>query len=410
MATIAITIKKPEQKQDGTWRVKFRLTHERKVAYINTDIYVDRSQLTKSLEIKDQDVYILLNDYLKKYRNKLASISTDHMNVKELKDEITKKDINSSNIDFIELIDDIRLQRTQEGRTGDLNMFRTVRNRLVDYFGSKSVPISKITSQMLFDYERHLKMGGIFLRRNKHGEIIEFNAKKLETNGIIKQMVVIRTVFNEGLKRFNNPDTGYISIPHYPIIRYKIAKPKMSKHRVLSNETFSALSNHKPRRGSAKEMAKEIFLLSFYMCGMNAVDILKLPKYNGEKRIEYNRSKTKDSRNDNAFISVKVTEEAKPLLKKWAGKIKYANREYFIRAINDGLKSMGFEFTFYYARHTFATWAQRSGAPISDIAIALNHVNSKYKITGVYVEPDWSIIDKVQSSVIEYAKNIILAK
>ncbi len=52
--------------------------------------------------------------------------------------------------------------------------------------------------------------------------------------------------------------------------------------------------------------------------GMNSVDLFSATNYkNGF--IKYNRMKTKDRRNDEAYIEVKVHPFIKPLMKKYAG-------------------------------------------------------------------------------------------
>jgi hypothetical protein len=49
-------------------------------------------------------------------------------------------------------------------------------------------------------------------------------------------------------------------------------------------------------------MAKEMFLLSLYLCGMNAVDFYYLEKEDIKKgRVEYNRTKTESRRKDGAL-------------------------------------------------------------------------------------------------------------
>lgn len=55
---------------------------------------------------------------------------------------------------------------------------------------------------------------------------------------------------------------------------------------------------------------------------MNAVDLYQITERevrNG--RLDYNRSKTQGKRKDNAFISIKIVDEAKPLLEKDLGKL-----------------------------------------------------------------------------------------
>jgi integrase len=267
------------------------------------------------------------------------------------------------------------------------------------------VPITEITSSMLHDYERYLKKPRKLFRKDRDGNEYTVDSEPLERNGVIRHMMMIRLCFNEAKRKYNNPDTGQIVIAHYPFERYKIQKPTASKHRVISIETFRKIEAAKCLPGSRAEVGRDLFLLSFYLCGMNAVDMLNLPSYKGQDRIEYNRSKTMGKRADKAFISIKVPDEAKPLLKKWAGKLQtlYSNRKTLIRAINEGLEAIGFsEVTFYYARHTFSTWANKQGMSLSQIAKALNHVEQKYKITGIYVEPNWDEVDEVQSAAIRF--------
>ncbi|NGM63921.1 hypothetical protein G5B43_01445 [Sphingobacterium sp. SGR-19] len=56
-------------------------------------------------------------------------------------------------------------------------------------------------------------------------------------------------------------------------------------------------------------------MLSFDLCGINAVDLYQLSERDiRDGRVDYNRSKTEGKRKDNAFISIKIVEEARPLL------------------------------------------------------------------------------------------------
>src|SRR5687768_14174881 len=71
---------------------------------------------------------------------------------------------------------------------------------------------------------------------------------------------------------------------------------------------------------SRAELARDLLMLSFYMCGMNAVDLYHLSHFRaGDKRLEYNRSKTSKVRKDDAFISIRIVPEAVPLLENISG-------------------------------------------------------------------------------------------
>jgi hypothetical protein len=58
---------------------------------------------------------------------------------------------------------------------------------------------------------------------------------------------------------------------------------------------------------------------------------------------------------------------------------------------------------FYAARHSWATIARnKCGVSKDDVALALNHVDSRLAITDTYLEKDWSLIDVANRKVIDY--------
>ena len=97
-----------------------------------------------------------------------------------------------------------------------------------------------------------------------------------------------------------------------------------------------------------QELARDVFMLSFFLVGMNTVDMFNVPyasRKNG--RITYQRSKTKDRREDHAEISIKIEPEAERLMKKYADPDKvrlflfyklYSDSSTFNGAVNKGFK------------------------------------------------------------------------
>jgi hypothetical protein len=131
---------------------------------------------------------------------------------------------------------------------------------------------------------------------------------------------------------------------------------------------------------SRAELARDLFMLSFYMCGMNAVDMFQMkPIQPGQERLEYDRSKTCGIREDDAFISIRIIDVARPLLEKYAGKLqtRYADHNRLDTALSKGMQQIqritGIPaVTYYYARHTFANVARnKGGVSIDDIGLAL---------------------------------------
>ena len=162
-------------------------------------------------------------------------------------------------------------------------------------------------------------------------------------------------------------------------------------------------------------MAKELYMLSFYLCGMNAVDIYHTKSQNIRNgRIDYNRAKTKGRRKDRAFISIRIVEEAQPFIDKYLDILpsKYISHEGLDSALSKGMKDLrkltGIpDITFYWARHSFASLARNScRMSKDDVAVALNHVDEGHRTTDIYIAKDWKIVDEVQEKVVQLLREL----
>jgi hypothetical protein len=72
-----------------------------------------------------------------------------------------------------------------------------------------------------------------------------------------------------------------------------------------------------------------MFMLSFYLVGMNSVDLFNSPApENG--RITYTCAKTKDRHSDKSKISIKIEPEAQEIINRYTGKERRLNLHYLI--------------------------------------------------------------------------------
>lgn len=404
MATISAVILKHHKKADGTWNVKFRVTHNQQSVYIDTPHFVSKAQLDKKGKLRQDYIIEYLAFDLNSYRKKISDIgiSVKSMSAQEIKKHLTSD--HETSIDFISFcrayIETMKETTAQP--------FRTVTNSLVDFFRSKVVPINEINAVMLRKYEAYLRSERVMKRKNQFGKVFTITSPPLTDSGVSIHLSNLRILFNAARNHYNDEDRGIIRVAHYPFRKYKVIRRPESRKRSLTIGQVKEVMNAKPETGSRAELAKDLFMLSFYLCGMNAVDIYNLPPYTEIERLDYNRSKTKGKRRDQAYISVNIPEEAAPLLKKYAGKLRerYSNHLNLNKALSKGFESLGIEgLTFYHARHTFATLA-RNHCRFSkdDVAMALNH-RSGASVTDIYIAPDWKIIDDVQAAVIALLKS-----
>lgn len=130
----------------------------------------------------------------------------------------------------------------------------------------------------------------------------------------------IRAVFMNAQEQYNDEDKGIIRIPYSPFRKYKVPKQNVAEKRAVDASYIKAiyeLPYQVDKDGNILEnrrnIAKDMFILSFMLIGMNSADLYRCDIYE-DKYIKYNRSKTKDRRSDKAEIHVEVQKSLQPYL------------------------------------------------------------------------------------------------
>jgi len=420
MATVCVKILPHHLKADGTFNVKIRITHNRVKRYIDTEYFVTRKQLTKKLTMKDPFIEQSLNTLLMNYRVEISKLGSklQFMSADQIRDHLAGKD---EGINFIAFCDEHIKTLRKNDRGGTAANHQTVRNSLADYFERENVSIMEITSRMLADYEHYLCSERTITRISQLKKEVVTLEKGISPGSLYNYMRDLRTLFNAARNKYNDEEMGIIRIPHYPFKKYKVGTPPATAKRNLKPLDIHKIFEAKTKPYSRAELAKELFKLSFLLCGINATDLYQCSIENiVAGRLEYNRSKTKRKRKDQAFISIKIPKEGESLLYKYLGKlrVRYANARGLDGALSKGMMELCKiakleKVTFYWARHSFANIARNQCRySKDDIALALNHVDDNYRVTDIYIEKDWSIIDELQAAVIGivFSKEIISIK
>ena len=385
-------------KRDGTYNCVIRVTHNRKSKYVKTAIYVSEKQLSKSGDIKDPTVADSLYSIVKGYRDRVAKIA-DRIDLYDIDALIEYISRGTEDIDFIEYSRNFLAGIKKEG---NISTFRIVINSLVEY-KSPRIPISSISANFLRSYEKYLMGDRVLVRKDRWGHEMIMKEPPLSSRTVFNYMNAIKTLFNAARDEYNNEDTGDIRIPFYPFRSYKIPKPSVAEKRNLSASQISEIEK-------GEGLARDVFMISFYACGMNVVDIYSAHTVrNG--RLEYNRTKTKDKRSDNAFISIKIEPELEVLIDKYTDPSgarvfnfykKYATANGLTTAVNRELSKTIPGVTAYYARHSWATIARNNcGISKDTISEALNH-SSGLSITDTYLARNWDGFDNANRAVIDF--------
>ncbi|WP_231464639.1 phage integrase SAM-like domain-containing protein [Pedobacter sp. Leaf132] len=430
MSTFKALVFEHHKKQDNTWNVKIRLTHKRVIRYLDTPIFIVKSQMNRKFEIKDDYVLELTNEIVKNYREAVASLKMEifSMTADEVKSFLekkfeTKQSENDSKVDFIQFARTHIAKIKKAGRDSKAMTYNAIVNSIEDYFKKSSVDISEINYKFLIGWESFLKSERTMERKNQHGVMKEITKRAATDSGVYHYMKDLRTLFNEAIRMYNDEDTGEIQIKHYPFRKYKIGNAPKTKKRNLTKDEINSIINldlEGLKKGSLLEMGRDVGLLCFYLIGMNTTDIFHINKIQ-DGRISYNRRKTRGERADDAYISIKVEPEAEELIKKYMDENgervfsfhrRYVDERSFNKAVNEGLKQVANkanidkDLTSVFLRHSWATIARNKCDIDKDIiGKALNHVDAIGTITDVYIETDWSIIDDANRKVLNYLKD-----
>ena len=180
-------------------------------------------------------------------------------------------------------------------------------------------------------------------------------------------------------------DREAVRIDVHPFRGIKIPQ-SAGKYTDISRGDFLRLINFKPNN-KREEDAKNAFLLSFWLCGLNLADITQLGDELRGQVLRFKRQKTKDHTRGGAVTCFTIPPEARPLIE-WAeraGLFKERTPTQYKtlrRAINRGLSEIAEQigirgsFSFYSARHTWAEFGFLCGVPSEIVGYCLGHATA----------------------------------
>ena len=387
MATVKYEIGKP--KKDGLRKVNIIVCHAGGRKRIPTNIYLSSLDITRSGNISNRDKRHLIDDIIETYRNRIYENEREYsgvsLTVDELVDKIRgKKD--KQEPDFFAFSE----EWISRSKLKYLDGHRATLNSLEKFIGKRKLPFSEITYDFLTRYCNSLS--GMQRAPSKH-------------------LGNIRQLFKEARLTYNT-ETQTI-IPNQPFERFKVPKDRAAnKERDIDVDFLRKIIDY--HGTGLAGFARDCYVLSFFLIGMNSADMYDARKLKGGK-ICYNRMKTKTRRDDEAYIEVEVIDEILPLLKKYKGENrvfnfcqKYTSAYNFNRALNHGLNKVcdilgERKINFYSARHSWATIARNSlGIDKGTISDALNHIDESMDITDRYIKKDFSNINKANRKVADY--------
>lgn len=349
----------------------------------NDCIYVDGKYVVKSKKKLAE-----ITNMISSLQLKAISYVNSHRNAttQDIYEYLSGKRDHRGDIDFFEFAEDWLRKSNIKGKKN----YYTMLNSFSRFLMTRKLPFSSISYPILEAYARSLD--------NKP------RAKSL-------YLGAIRHLHNVARLRYNTDTETRIS----PLVfeRFKVPRQQMKGQRALDVDVLRKIIGYQGK-GRA-ELARDCFVLSFLLMGMNSADMYDADARKIGNKIVYHRKKVRDRRADGAYIEVSIPPQAKVLIKKYADKERmfrfhrqYYDESGFNKALNIGLRTVAKDIgvdslQFYQARHTWASIARNDcGIDAYTVDKALNHISKDLQLLDVYVKRDFSAINKANKRVIEF--------
>ena len=389
MATIHLSVLSSRQSSTGEYPIFIAVTEKRVVRYIKTDYTIDDLyQFDNGVIVCRKDAKILnqrLKYVLSEYQEKLDEILDQRIyNCSQIKEILEGKRKLEQLVTIKEYMDTRIYELRKEGRDSyaDMNVYSL--------------------SKILFI------IGDITLQSFSPTTIDKFIRGMSNLSNATKQMRLthLKACINEAIRN------GVVKYDVHPFAYTKMPKSAVKQLDISIDEfvKIQSLSTKHKRIG----LAKDLFLLSFYLGGMNLADIVQVDF--SEDTIKYVRQKTSLNKEGDKMIIFSVPEEAKVIIKKYIkrnGKLDFGyNFTYsnFQRYLNRCLKSLAdevdikTEFSYYSARKTFSQFAFDLGIKTELIEYCIGQSMKENRPIYNYIRVMQKQADAAIRRVIDYTK------
>lgn len=396
MATLKLTIFKAKVLKNGKHKIRIALCHKGETCYILTRYLIDsENQFKNGLIQKRPDASMMnmhLRSLLNAYQEKLNEVQNQSMyTCRQLKDIISRNVRTSESSTFKSVSTEYIKELILDGRDKYASIIRLSEKYFCEFLRG-DIALMDITPELIAGFSK-------FLKRNK--------CLSVATEGTV--MRHIKVIINQGVKR------RMVNYSVHPFIDYIIPASPV-REIDISLEAFNRIRLATPKE-KKYHVAHDLFCLSFYLGGINLIDLLQID-FRDTEVLEYVRTKTKNTAIGTRTISFTIPEEAKGIIKEWMNKntgrldfgykFSYPNfSRYLTRSLASLAKKLGIteKVVYYSARKSFAQYAPEIGIPDGIIDYCLGHSDKSKGVIRYYTKVRQKQADMAISRVIDYVNN-----
>ena len=394
MPTLSLTIFKAKQLVNGKHKIRIAVRHRHETSYIITPYIIDDiSQFKNGRVVKRFDAEIInmqLRNLLNKYQSVLDELyNVSSLSAKELKNNILNFSDRNENVYISEICNKYVEELREDKRDGYAELIERCGKYFIE-FSKGDIPANTITPATISSFERFLR-----------------NKKNLNQTTTGMYLVRLRVLTNIARKKY------FVKQDIPPFQDCKIPQ-SLERELDLSIEQFKGLKKYIPQN-KIERVAKDLWFLSFYLGGINLVDLLSIT-FLKNNEIEYVRTKTKNTKRGDKRIELTIPIEAKAIIYRYKsenGKLQFGysftyrnfNR-YIARTLNKIGKKIGIKRLCYYsARKSFVQYGFEIGIPLEVLEYTIGQSMKQNRPIYNYIRIMKKHADEAIRKIIEYTNN-----
>lgn len=392
MATLSLTIFKAKALKDGRHKIRIALRHKHETTYIVTRFIISENQFKNGQVVKHPEASAInrkLRNILDDLQDKLDSIK--HLELYSCRQ--IKEIISTDNL-------------------SDEQTFSSACSNFVDYLKSEGRDSYALSIERVGRYFRDFARGDMLFSDLTPSLVQNFAAfirkRKVTETTVNTMLAQMKSVVNRAIREWN------ISYDIHPFVTTRISAAPIRKLD-LTVQNFNKIRESSPEKRKLI-MARDLFCLSFYLGGMNLIDIMQTDFR--KDVLEYSRSKTKGRMQSDSVITFTIPSQAREIICRWmdkrTGKLDFGYKftyhnfsQYVTYSLGDLAEELNIDerVTFYSARKSFAQYASEIGIPDGIIDYCLGHSDKSKGVIRYYTKVRQKQADMAISRVIDYVDN-----
>ena len=394
MANLSFRLIPGRQKSSGEFGIYLAISHKNQTRYISTGLSVSNEsqfQNGKACRCKNSSaINNRLSELLHEFHTRLYKLNIDdYADCTSLKDALLgrNKSEYATQLTLTKLMSSRISKLKNEGRTNYARMNQDSLKVYERILGD--LPVCKLTRNHIVKLDSEMKSAG------------------LSTGSRQIRMAHLKAAISEAIT------DRIVKFEDHPFSGFKTPAPGL-KQTDLTLDDFLKLRDA-DLKSTRASFARDIFLLSFYLGGINLVDLLEADLSRDE--IRYSRKKTRNKKNGNSETTFTIPTPARAIIKKyapngkfiWPGKsdryviiISYLNNCFAMLRKELGISPL----SYYSARHTFAQFAFEVGTPLEVVEYLLGQTVKSNRPIYNYVRVMTRHADFAIQNVLDYTNRI----